>query len=358
MRIVPVILCGGRGERLWPVSRMDRPKPFHHFGTGSSLFQATLERFKDPQRFDPPLIVCAREHEDMVREQTGDHAISGLIMERAPGGTALACAVAALARPHDVLLITPADHLIEAPEVLMGAIEAATPLLDETRICLFACPPDHASSAYGHVRAGAVAGPGIARVEAFVEKPAAARALEMIAEGGWAWNMGLFLGQAAAFTRALASHAPETLDQAARLWARRERAGDDAVLIPPAQVSAPVAIDTAVMERSRDLLVAPCDPLWRDVGCWNGLWRHAARDGTGNWVTGRATARESTGCVVLGDGPPVTAIGLTDMVVISTDQGVLVMPRERAQELRAHGVAGERGPAGEHGQDRPGRGGR
>ncbi|MFN4288384.1 MAG: mannose-1-phosphate guanylyltransferase [Brevundimonas sp.] len=341
MRIVPVILCGGRGERLWPVSRMDRPKPFHHFGAQASLFQATLERFGDPQRFEPPLILCAREHEGVVREQVGDRTISGLIMEGGPGGTALACAVAALARPHDALLITPADHLIEAPEVLMRAIEAAAPLLDEARICLFACPPDHASSAYGHVRAGAVAGPGVARVEAFVEKPAAARALEMIAEGGWAWNMGLFLGQAGAFTRALARHAPDILDQAARLWSRRERAGDDAVLIPPAQVSAPVSIDTAVMERSDDLLVARCDPLWRDVGCWNGLWRHAARDGTGNWVTGRATARESTGCVVLGDGPPVTAIGLTDMVVISTDQGVLVMPRARAQELRAAGLWSE-----------------
>lgn len=338
--VLPVILCGGSGSRLWPLSTADRPKPFHSLAGDETLLQATVRRLSPSPAtpFLAPVIVCAQAHESLVRAQVRAIGVrpAMIIAEPSPGGTAFAaaCALRAAAgiAPDAAILIAPADHRIEDVQGFRTAVMAAAREAGDD-IVLFAARPGGPETGYGYIRSAAAAGSGgLQRIDRFVEKPGRQAARTMIEDGGWGWNMGLFLGRGAVFRSQIARHAPDIEARASAAWAGALRRGSRVTL---ADAPGPAAsLDRAVIEHSDALVSIACDVGWRDVGCWNALWSASGRDLDDNHLKGEATAGDSSGCLVWGGETPVTVIGMTDVVVVSTDRGVLVMPRSRAQEVR------------------------
>ncbi|MBG7616184.1 NTP transferase domain-containing protein [Brevundimonas sp. BAL450] len=343
--VLPVILCGGSGSRLWPLSTADRPKPFHPIAGDETLLQATVRRLRPSPAapFLAPVIVCAAAHEDLVRAQLRAIGVrpAMVLVEAEPGGTALAtaCAVRAAMEiaPEAKVLIAPADHHISDAQGFRAAVMAAAGGAGDDLV-LFSARPESPETGYGYMRRGRALPGGLHLIERFIEKPALETATAMIAEGGWGWNMGLFLGRPAAFQDQIARHAPTVAARAGVAWSGAERRGSRLAL---AAASGPaISLDRAVIEHSDRLAMTACDVGWRDVGCWSALWSAASRDPADNHLQGSATVVESSGCLVWsGGGAPVAVIGMTDVVVVSTPSGVLVMPRARAQEVGALSTA-------------------
>jgi mannose-1-phosphate guanylyltransferase/mannose-6-phosphate isomerase len=343
--VLPVILCGGSGSRLWPLSTADRPKPFHPLAGDETLLQATARRLRPSPAapFLAPVIVCASAHEDLVRAQLRAIGIrpATVLVEPEPAGTAMAtaCAVTAAMElaPEATILIAPADHHIKDEQAFRADVMAAAAGAGDDLV-LFSARPESAETGYGYMRPGRPLSGGLHRIEQFIEKPQPDKAAAMLAEGDWGWNMGLFLGRPATFQNQIARHAPEVAARAATAWSGAHRRG---VRVALATAPGPsVSLDRAVIERSEQLAVITSDVGWRDVGCWNALWCASGRDPADNHLQGPATAVESSGCLVWNDGAaPVAVIGMTDVVVVSTPSGMLVMPRSRAQEVGAMSAA-------------------
>ncbi|MFN3536005.1 MAG: mannose-1-phosphate guanylyltransferase [Brevundimonas sp.] len=343
--VLPVILCGGSGSRLWPLSTAERPKPFHPLAGDETLLQATVHRLAPSPAapFLAPIIVCAAAHEDLVRAQLRAIGVrpAMILVEAEPGGTALATACAIRAAmdiaPDAMVLIAPADHHIRDSQAFRAAVMAAAGGAGDALV-LFAARPESPETGYGYMRQGGALSGGLHHIDRFIEKPALGTATAMIAEGGWGWNMGLFLGRAAAFQDQIARHAPTVAARSEAAWSCARRRGSRVALAAAPGPS--VSLDRAVIERSDRLAMTACDVGWRDVGCWNALWSASGRDPADNHLQGSATVVESSGCLVWnGGGAPVAVLGMTDVVVVSTPGGVLVMPRSRAQEVGAMSTA-------------------
>lgn len=339
--VLPVILCGGSGSRLWPLSTAERPKPFHPIAGEETLLQATAHRLAPSPAapFLAPIIVCAAAHEDLVRAQLRVIGVrpAMILTELEPGGTALAvaCAVNAAMEiaPDAAVLIAPADHRIEKTQDFRAAVMAAAEGAGDD-IVLFSARPEAPEIGYGYMRAGPERSGGLSRIDRFVEKPERETAEAMIAQGDWGWNMGLFLARPSVFQDQIARHAPRVAARAEAAWSGARRRGSRVTLAGAPGPS--ISLDLAVIEHSDCLAMVACDVGWRDVGCWNALWSASGRDPADNHLRGSATVMDSSGCLVWSDGgAPVAVIGMADVVVVSTPGGVLVMPRSRAQEVRA-----------------------
>lgn len=339
--IVPVILCGGEGARLWPLSSGKRPKPFHALTGELSCLQHTALRFSEPGpgNFLQPIVICAEAHVALVRRQLAaiGAAPLALVVEPAAGGTALAAAVGARAvaalAPGALALLSPSDHHVQDPAALRRAIVAGT-AATRTRIVLLSARPDRPETGYGYIRRGRRLAPGVAEAAAFVEKPPLATAERLAADPLWGWNTGLFLAAPEVLAREIALKAPGVHAAAELAWADAVWRNGQVRLAGPHQGGGGPSLDKAVIEHSDRLAVAPCDAGWRDVGSWSALWDASGRDAAGNHLKGPATAVDSSGCLVWSTGAPVQVLGLRDVVVVTTDDGVLVMPRDRAQEVR------------------------
>lgn len=339
--ITPVVLCGGSGTRLWPLSTPAQPKPFHAIDGGETLFQATIRRLSPgpDAPFEAPVIICSAAHRDLVRSQLRAIGVRAarIVVEPTGRGTAVAAALAALAvaeiAPGAAMLLAPADHHISDPDRFRAAASHD--------IVLFAVPPDRPETGYGYIRVGEVQESGVRRVEGFVEKPDRAHAKVLLAEGGWAWNAGLFLATPRLMTAEVKRHAPDVWAAASAAWRAASIRGVEVwpaaaeIQKVPAQ-----SLDRAVIERSRRLAVTTCDVAWADVGCWKSLWATGRRDRDQNRLEGPATVVDSSGCLVWSSSLPVAVIGMTDVVVVQTPDGVLVMPRDRAQDVGRLGMAG------------------
>jgi len=210
MNITPVILSGGSGTRLWPMSTPDHPKQFLPLTSEDTMFQQTLARVGDPRRFAAPLIVANGRHQALIEAQLGGRDAT-LLLEPAARNTAPAIALAALAAPHALLLVMPSDHVITNPAAFQNAIDAAVPHADAGWLVTFGISPDAPETGYGYIQLGDALAAGVHQVARFVEKPDAARAAEMLATGDHVWNGGIFLFRADAYLAALADHAPEML---------------------------------------------------------------------------------------------------------------------------------------------------
>ena len=343
--VTPVILCGGVGARLWPLSTRARPKPFHAIDGDETLLQATARRLAPgpDASFSAPIVICSAAHRDLVRSQLDAIGVRPalVIVEREGRGTAFAAALAVRATreaaPGSLVLLAPADHQVADPAAFRASVaQAATAA--RRRVVLFAAPPDCAETGYGYIRMGRPLAGGLRRVQAFVEKPDRTRAQAMLAQGAWAWNAGLFLASPDVLANEIARHAPEIDADAGAAWTRARRAADEVLLGPIDGVQSPRSLDAAVIEHSGRLAAAACDMRWADVGCWRSLSRLVRDDGARNRVRGPAKLVDSTGCMVWSSGKPVAVIGMTDVVVVTTPDGVLVMPRERAQEVGRLGM--------------------
>lgn len=336
--IVPVILCGGVGTRLWPASRRDLPKPFLPLVDGTSTFAMTLVRIADRALFEPPIIVASRAHRHLLTESLAKDGVSAsILLEPAPRDTAAAIAAAAYfakrQAPDAMLLVLAADHVIRDTAGFVATVQSALPAAETGKIVVFGIAPDHPATGYGYLRPGA-SGEGEARaVAAFVEKPDAATANELIA-AGCLWNSGMFLMQAAVAIAETERYAPEIALAAA---AAVESAVSDGPLVTlsDAFAAAPrLSVDYAVMEKTDRMAVVAARFDWSDLGAWSAVWEVAEKDAGGNAVSGDAVLVDTKGVYVSTDTQRIGVVGLDDIVVVAADGAVLVTSRARAGEVK------------------------
>jgi len=337
-RVIPVILCGGAGTRLWPLSRLDRPKPFVSVDGGATLLQETARRVGDPAQFAPPLIVVSEDFGDIAAAQLNQAGIGGarFILEPAARGTAPAIATAALeSGADDLLLVLPSDHVVKDGAAFRAAIETATAAAREGWLVTFGVRPERPETGYGYILAGEMVAPGALRVERFVEKPDAATAARYLADGHYLWNSGIFLFGAQPLLTALRDHAPYILPEAEAALAAGHR--EDGRIRPEASRfarSPSQSIDHAVMEKSGRVAVVPVDMGWSDVGSWEALHAVADLDADGNALAGDVVMIDSQGSLVRSEGPLVVGVGVRDMVIVATERSVLIVPRGESQRVK------------------------
>ncbi|MBY8824682.1 mannose-1-phosphate guanylyltransferase/mannose-6-phosphate isomerase [Sphingomonas colocasiae] len=337
-RIVPVILSGGSGTRLWPMSRPETPKQLLALTAEETMLQLTARRTLDEARFDPPIIVANDAHADTVETQLAKVGVvpQALILEPVGRNTAPAIALAAIAAdPASPLLVMPSDHVITDHASFRRAIEAALPLAEDGWLVTFGISPDKPETGYGYIETGEALAPGVHRVARFVEKPDRATAEAMLAAGGHAWNGGIFLFRADIFLDALSAHAPAML--ASVQAAMRDAERDGGRIHPHAghfAESPSDSIDYAVMEKAERVAVVPVDMGWSDLGSWDALHALSRCDASDNACDGNAILIDSHNCLVRSDGPRIALVGVDDLIVVASGNDILILPRGRSQDVR------------------------
>ena len=344
--IIPVILCGGAGSRLWPLSRPHAPKPVLKLLGDHSMLELTLERVSDRSMFAPPLIVAGDDHAwqvgEIVRAVADD---ARLMIEPFGRDTAPAIAAAALAvDPDALILVLPADHLIAAHTGFRATVAGAAPLAEDGHLVVFGIPPDGPSTSFGYIRPGEPVGGRGRKVDAYREKPERAAAEAMVAEG-YLWNGGMFLMRAGTILQELAVHAPSIL--AAVGAAMPADATSAAVVRLDAErfESCPrISIDYAVMEPTSRAAVVEAAFDWDDVGTWSSVLESAEPGEDGNAIRGDVTVVDTRNSLVISERPKVGVIGLDDAVVVASDEAVLVATRDSAGRVKDLVAAMEKEP--------------
>ena len=328
--IRPVILAGGAGTRLWPLSTAERPKHLLPLLGEDTLFHQTLARFAEG--FAPPIIVASRAQEADLRAAAPEGA--RILLEPVKRDSAAAIALAAeLADGDELLLVCPSDHFIADVAAFHRAIDLAAAAAEDGSIVTFGIEPDHPATGFGYIAAGQ--GSGVRKVDRFVEKPPLEQAEAMLAEGGHYWNAGIFLAGTRTWRNELESHAPAI--RAAAQGALANAEVDDEVIYVDAEcfAAAPAkSIDYAVMEHSDRVAVVPVSMGWSDIGSWQALLDSSRKDGQGNALGSDVLALDCRGTLVRTSGPRVAAIGVENLVIVATPDAVLVMRPEDAQRVR------------------------
>ncbi|WP_137123997.1 mannose-1-phosphate guanylyltransferase/mannose-6-phosphate isomerase [Roseomonas sp. HF4] len=337
--ILPVILSGGTGTRLWPLSREGYPKQFWPLASDRPMLAETAAR-AEGAGFLPPMVICNEAHRFLVAEQLRGHG-ARIVLEPAGRNSAPAIAAAALlaeeAGPGTVLWIMAADSAITDVPALHAALARAAAAARAGRIVTFGMQPTTPETGYGYIEAGAALPglEGVHEVARFVEKPDAARAAEFLAGGRHLWNSGMFVATASVLLAELERHEPALLAavRASVEGARRDM--DFVRLAPEAFAAAPsISIDYAVMERTQHAAVVPAAIGWSDIGSWDSLWEISAKDAAGNAATGPVELLDARNCIVRSEGILTGVVGLEDAVVVVTDDAVLAMHRSRAQDVK------------------------
>lgn len=340
----PVILCGGSGTRLWPLSRELHPKQFVDLGNGRTLFKDTVRRAARLPGAEPPIVVCNEAHRFLVSASLFECEAGGkLLLEPVPRNTAPAIALAALAALDEaadgvedpLLLVLPSDHLLDDEARFAEAVADAAELAKQGRLVTFGIAPTGPEPGFGYMEQGRPIGARGFEVARFVEKPSAARAKEMLGMGGYLWNSGMFLLRAALYLQELERFAPQMASACRRAWQARKldgrfiRPGADAFAAAPAN-----SIDYAVMEHTSLAAVRPLDASWSDLGSWEAFYRTGKRDAQGNVCAGDVLLEDVHGCYLHGTHRLVAALGIADLAVVETKDAVLVSPLERVQDIK------------------------
>lgn len=338
VKITPVVLSGGSGTRLWPVSTPEKPKQLLALTEQRTMLQLTALRAADAALFDRPIVVANAAHADMIAEQLLAIGCDDPLILLEPFGrnTAPAIALAALAAsPDATLLVMPSDHVIADVPTFHQAIGRAMPLVGEGWLVTFGIEPDAPETGYGYIRLGKEAMAGVYAVENFVEKPDIDRATAMLAEGGYAWNAGIFAFRADAYLDALAQLAPDILRAVQASMNQAARQG--AVIRPDPDCFAQSpsdSIDYAVMEKSGKVACVPVSMGWSDVGSWDALHSISDKDGEGNVLRGEVLAPGAKGCLVHSDGPRITLVDVEDLIVVASGNDIMILRRGDSQKVR------------------------
>ncbi|MGQ4582582.1 mannose-1-phosphate guanylyltransferase/mannose-6-phosphate isomerase [Lysobacter sp. F60174L2] len=339
----PVVLSGGSGTRLWPLSRQNQPKQFLALVGERSLYQETILRANALPGVQPPVTVCSDDHRFMVGEQLQaiDVGSGGIVLEPMARNTAPAIALAALhvleSDPEATMLVMPADHLIEDEAAFQAAVATARGLGSEDWLVAFGIKPDYAETGYGYILRGEALGEGGYRIGRFVEKPDLATAEKYLAEGNYAWNSGMFLFGARKYLEELGRHAPEILaaTRAAHAAASSDldfiRVDADAFAANPSD-----SIDYAVMEKTDRAAVVPVSCGWSDIGSWSSLWAVAEHDADGNRNEGDVISIDTRDSLIkASERRMIATIGVDDLVIIDTPDATLVARKDRVQDVKA-----------------------
>ena len=340
--LIPVLLSGGVGSRLWPVSRELYPKQFLPLAHPElSLFQQTLQRLDGMPGLGEPIVVCNEEHRFLVAQQLHDlgHNNASIILEPVGRNTAPAIALAAidaLKQTEDaVLLVLPADHVIRDHGALQQAAQKGAALARAGHLVTFGIVPDGPETGYGYIRRGESIGDGVFCVSHFAEKPDQSTAQSYVASGDYLWNSGMFLFRADRYLEELGLHVPQMLSVCRDAY---EQAGDDLDFIrirkEPFASCPSDSIDYAVMERTDRAAVVPLDCGWNDVGSWSALRQTGASDADGNVSRGDVILRSVANSYVRADSRLVAAVGIDDVVIVETADAVLVANKDAAQDVK------------------------
>lgn len=338
--ITPVIMAGGSGSRLWPLSRQLNPKQFLPLTGEGSMLQETLKRL-EPLEHRAPLLICNEEHRFLVAEQVRQQGVSGarILLEPEGRNTAPAIAVAALHAiaedPNALLLVLAADHLIRDVAKFHESIGHARMLAEQNQLVTFGIVPTHAETGYGYIQRGEGHNDFGFRVKRFVEKPDIDTAEDYLASGGYYWNSGMFLFSAQSYLEELERFQPAMVEacRAALAGASQDldftRLDAEAFKVCPSD-----SIDYAVMERTERAAVVPLEAGWSDIGSWSALWDVKEHDAQGNACHGDVMLHDSHGLMVHADHRLVATVGVEDLVVVETKDAVLVAHKDRVQEVK------------------------
>ncbi len=359
MNLIPVILSGGTGTRLWPLSLPHEPKQFLNLGVSSddqasrSLIQETvcrldrLTRQIEGIKVSEPLVVCNEAHRFLVSEHMRaiHHKPLSIILEPAGRNTAPAVAIAALKAmetdPDALLLIMPSDHLIQNQTAFYEAIEKALSPAQSGDLMTFGIVPDSPRTGYGYIQKGQPLGEnGVYQIKQFVEKPDREKAEDYLASGDYFWNSGIFLFRADVFLRELKTYNEPMLLACQQAFSQGHEGEDYTHLDSNSFLQSPSdSIDYAVMEKTENAGVVPVDMNWNDVGSWQSLWDIGKKDHQQNVVKGQALLESTHGCLVYNQGhsdeKPLVLIGVSDLILVHTDDAMLVCHRNAEQKVKA-----------------------
>ena len=337
----PVLLCGGSGTRLWPLSRRALPKQFLALVSDQSMLQETLQRLRGLSQLSAPIVVCSNDHRFLVADQLREIGITpaSLILEPMARNTAPAVALAAFAAlkndPDARLLVLPSDHIIGKNKEFHAAIHAALPLAEQGYLTAFGIVPDKPETGYGYIQRGEELARQGYRIAQFVEKPDAQRAQKFVDAGDFLWNSGMYLLDAQVFLSELHLYQPE-VHEASRLAFERAqsdldflRADAESFALAPA-----ISLDYGVMEQTKRAAVVPADISWNDVGSYAALWEIQEKDKCNNASRGDVAFFDATNNYVRSDKQLVAMLGVDDMIVVATPDAILVTKQEHAQDVK------------------------
>jgi mannose-1-phosphate guanylyltransferase len=340
-KIVPVIMAGGKGTRLWPLSRASAPKQFLEFLGEATLFQKTLARVADAGLYAPPIVVTNNDFRFLVAEQAraAGVALTSILLEPVARNTAPALAVAAtvVARQFGeqaVMQVLASDHEIDANDVYFACIAKAQAAAEAGRLVTFGITPSEPATGYGYIEIGEDLGNGANAVRRFVEKPDRDRATAMLAAGGYLWNSGMFMLPVGLFLRELRQYAPEVLDAASEAVAKAKHDLDFERLDEEAFAKAPdISVDYAIFEKTPIAAVVPSPITWSDLGSWDSVWKTGKQDDAGNVADGSTTLLETRNSLVISRDIHVAVQGLDNIAVIASEDAVYVGRMEDSQNV-------------------------
>ncbi|MFE1816775.1 mannose-1-phosphate guanylyltransferase/mannose-6-phosphate isomerase [Metapseudomonas otitidis] len=341
--MIPLILSGGSGSRLWPLSRKQYPKQFLALVGENTLFQQTVERLA-LEGLEPPMVVCNEAHRFIVTDQLAGirRMAQSILLEPFGRNTAPAVAIAALtlleAGRDELLLVLPADHVIDDVQTFHSALARARLAAEQGALVLFGVPATSPETGYGYIRTASHGNglpEGVLPVERFVEKPDLATARRFVEAGSHFWNSGMFLFRASRYLEELKQHEPGIYETCQAALARSEQDLGFLRIDPASFEHCPDdSIDYAVMEHTRHACVVPLDAGWSDVGSWSSLWEIQRKDAAGNVTRGNVVLQNSRNSLVHSEHKLVTLVGLDDVVVVETKDAVMVAHKDRVQEIK------------------------
>lgn len=340
--LVPVLLSGGVGSRLWPVSRESYPKQFLPLTHDLSMLQETVKRLQGLDDLAAPVVVCNEEHRFLVAEQF--RAISqkaaSILLEPEGKNTAPAVALAAIEAlktdPAAVLLVLPADHVIQNTDAFRAAVKAGLPFAESGKLVTFGIVPTAAETGYGYLKRGVELGAAAFELAQFVEKPDHATAQAYLDSAEYCWNSGMFLFSAKTYLEELSRHNPAMLAACEAAMTATHHDLDFVRIDAEAFAACPSdSIDYAVMEHTDQAVMVSLDCGWSDVGSWSALWDVAKKDGNDNHVAGDVLLEDVNNCYLRSQGRLVAAIGVSNLVVVETPDAVMVADKSRVQDVKA-----------------------
>jgi mannose-1-phosphate guanylyltransferase/mannose-6-phosphate isomerase len=341
LKVIPVILCGGAGTRLWPLSRELYPKQLLALVDDYSLLQNTITRCAGHPDVTAPMLVCNEEHRFLVAEQLREIEVeaSRIILEPEGRNTAPAVALAAheaMKTDDDaILVVLPSDHVIQKTALFLEALTTAIDLAKDDALVTFGVVPDKPETGYGYIKKGMATGAAF-KVDKFVEKPDVATATEFFQSGLYYWNSGMFVFKASAYLKELAAQTPRIAEAMAKATANASADLDFTRVNAEAFKSSPAdSIDYAVMEHTADALVVPLDAGWSDIGSWDALWQISEKDEHNNTLVGDAVVHGVEGSLVWSESRLVSVVGLKDVIVVETADAVMVASQDQAQDVKS-----------------------